>query len=295
MLILWLTAILQLYNIVAGQNSKLNVKLIPGPPDSCQSREQLTAVDTAIQSIHQTRDEILSALRPHHQCGSGLWTRVAYLNMSDPLQQCPSSWRLYSANGVRACGRQVTRSTNGGCNSQNYTVQQSLRYQKVCGQIIGYQIGSTNVFHNEQLPINQPYVDGVSVTYGEPRRHIWTFAGGISETIVDAFPTLSCPCALNGTNIQLQQPPAYVGDHYFCESANPLNTRENTNIFRYTDDPLWDGERCEGQCCTNSNSPPWFNVMLPEATSEDIEVRICADQPTTNEDVAIGLLEIYVQ
>ena len=87
----------------------------------------------------------------------------------------------------------------------------------------------------------------------------------------------------------------YVGDHYFCESANPLNTHENTNVFQYTDDPLWDGERCEGQCCTNSNSPPWFNVMLPEATSEDIEVRICANQETDNEDAAIGLLEIYVQ
>ena len=227
MLILCLASILQL---VSGQ-SMLAAKTIPGPPDSCQSREQLAAVDAPIQSIHQTRDEVLSALCPHQQCGSGLWTRVAYLNMSDPSQQCPSSWRLYSANGVRACGRPVTKSTTGGCNSQNYTVQQSLYYQKVCGQIIGYQIGSTNVFNDQQFPINEPYVDGVSVTYGEPRRHIWTFAGGISETIVAAYPTLSCPCALNGTNIRLQQPPAYVGDHYFCESANPLNTHENTNVF----------------------------------------------------------------
>ena len=85
--------------LVAGQNSVLNVKLIPGPPDSCQSREQLAAVDAAIQSIHQTRDEILSTL--HLQCGSVVWTRAAYLNMSDPSQQCPTSWRLYSANGVR--------------------------------------------------------------------------------------------------------------------------------------------------------------------------------------------------
>ena len=135
------------------------------------------------------------------------------------------------------------------------------------------------------------------MTYGEPRRHIWTFAGGISETIVAAFPSLSCPCALSGTGIRLQQPPAFVGNNYFCESANPLNTHENTNVFRYTDDPLWDGERCEGQCCNNinSNSPPWFSVMLPNVTSEKIEVCICADQETANEDVAIELLEIYVQ
>ena len=295
MLILCLTTILQL---VAGQYS-LSTKLIPGPPDPCQSCEQRAAVDVAIQNIHHARDEILSALSPHYQCGSGLWTRIAYLNMSDPLQQCPPFWRLYSANGVRACGRQVTTSTTGGCNSHTYTVRQSLQYRKVCGQIVGYQIGSTNVFHDQQLSIDEPYVDGVSVTYGDPRRHIWTFAGGISETIVDAWPTLSCPCALVGTGIQLQEPPAFVSDNYFCESGNPLNTHENTNIFRYTDDPLWDGkiESCEGQCCNNTNysSPSWFSVMLPVATSDDIEVRICANQETDNEDIAIGLLEIYVQ
>ena len=282
-----MTAILQL---VAGQYS-LNIKVIPGPPDLCQSHEQLAAVDAA---IHQVHEEVLSAL---HRCGSGLWTRVAYLNMTDPLQQCPPSWRLYSANGVRACGRQV--STTGGCNSQTYTVQQSLQYRRVCGRIIGYQIGSTNVFDDQQLSIDEPYVDGVSVTYGTSRRHIWTFAGGISETIVYATgaETLSCPCALVGTGIRPQEPPVFVGNNYFCESGNPLNTRENTNVFRYTDDPLWDGERCEGQCCNSGNysSPPWFSITLPIATNEDIEVRICANQKTDNEDVAIGLLEIYVQ
>ena len=229
MLILCLTTILQL---VAGQYS-LSTKLIPGPPDPCQSCEQRAAVDVAIQNIHHARDEILSALSPHYQCGSGLWTRIAYLNMYDPLEQCPPSWRLYSANGVRACGRQ---NTTGGCHSQNYPVQQtqtneSLPYRKVCGRIIGYQIGSTNVFENQQLSIDEPYVDGVSVTYGDPREHIWTFAGGLSETIVADFPTLSCPCALNGTGIQLQEPPVFVGDNYFCESGNPENTFENTNIF----------------------------------------------------------------
>ena len=295
MLVLCLTSILQL---VSGQNM-LAAKTIPGPPDSCQSREQLTAVDTAIQSlIYQTRNEILSALKPHYQCGSGLWTRVAYLNMSDPSQQCPSSWRLYSANGVRACGRQVTTSTTGGCNSQNYTIQQSLRYQKVCGQIIGYQIGSPDVFGDIQLSIDEPYVDGVSVTYGVPRRHIWTFAAGLSETIVTSHADhekYTCPCALNGTAFRMQQPPTFVDNNYFCESANPLNSFRNTNVFRYTDDPLWDGQRCEGQCCTGSNSPPWFSIMLPSTTTDGIEVCICSRQPTANEDTIIGLLEIYVQ
>ena len=289
-----LIVVLQLVGAQKLNSFTLSPQVVSGP-DACQS--QRAAVDTARQRLSQSVREILSSAQISNsllpQCGNGLWTRAAYLNMADPLQQCPASWRLYSANGVRACGRPVTLATTGGCYSQNYTTQFS--YQKVCGRIIGYQVGSPNVFHGQQLTLNQPYVDGVSVTYGEPRRHIWTFAGGLSETIVPAFPNLTCPCALNGTGITPQQSPAFVGDNYFCESANPLTTFENTNVFEYTADPLWDGKRCEGQCCTNSNSPPWFSIQLPNVTNEKIEVRICANQDTNNEDTPIGLLEIYMQ
>ena len=301
MLILILTAILHL---VAAQNSNnksiltLSPSVISGPTAGGTCQSQRTAVDTAIQSIHQSVQEVLSStILP--QCGDGLWTRVAYLNMTDRSQQCPPPWRLYRANGVRACGRPVTSASTGGCYSQNYTVQCS--YDKVCGRIIGYQVGSPDVFGDQQLSIDEPYVDGVSVTYGEPRRHIWTFAGGLSEMIVMSFTDhekYTCPCALNGTAFRMQQPSAFVGDRYFCESGNPQNTFENSNILRNTNDPLWDGERCEGQCCTHmrssTNSPPWFSVKLPNFTSEKIEVRICSGEPTNNEDTPIGLLEIYI-
>ena len=205
--------------------------------------------------------------------------------MSNPLHQCPSSWKFHSANGVRACGIR-----SSGCNSQNYTVLR--RYNKVCGRIIGYQVGSTDAFHDRGRPIDQSYVDGVSVTYGEPRKHIWTFASGITET--SSYPQYSCPCAqLAGT----PQPPSFVGNNYFCESANPLTTYENTGTLRYTDDPLWDGQRCdhEGQCCSRANSPPWFSVMLPYQTNEKIEIRICSRDGIGNDDTPIGLLDIYVQ
>ena len=243
--------------------------------------------DLIRQNLSQTVRNIIevSAHIPH--CGVGLWTRVAYLNMSDPVQQCPSSWRLYSANGVRACGR-----PSQGCHSQSYTVQQ--RYNKVCGQIIGYQFGSTDAFHPTTIgnnQIDQTYVDGVSVTYGTPRKHIWTFAAGISET--NAHPQFSCPCAsIAGT----PQPPSYVGNNYFCESGNPLNTFEVTGNLRYTDDPLWDGRGCdsEGQCCSNAN-PPWFSVDLPDETNEPIEIRICGFENIDNDDTPIEILDLYVQ
>ena len=47
--------------------------------------------------------------------GSNGWIRMAYLNMSNPTEECPSGFRLYSQNGVsvRACDRPVT--SGGSC------------------------------------------------------------------------------------------------------------------------------------------------------------------------------------
>ena len=43
--------------------------------------------------------------RPFCPCGgAGNWRTLANLDMSDPNQQCPSTWRLVSSPG-RACGR----------------------------------------------------------------------------------------------------------------------------------------------------------------------------------------------
>ena len=151
-----LIAVLQL---IAVGNGVLSPKVYysTGSDAQCQAQQALDSIE---QSVLESLSTLVQLPPP---CGIGPWTRVAYLNMSDPLEQCPPSWRLYSANGVRACGRQVIISTTGGCYSQNYTIQQS--YQKVCGRIIGYQIGSTDVFGDLLLSINEPYVDGVSVTY----------------------------------------------------------------------------------------------------------------------------------
>ena len=60
------------------------------------------------------------------------------------------------------------------------------------------------------VSIDGPYVDGVSLTYGSPRQHIWTFAAGQSE-----FSNVNdnCPCDVT-INITI---PPFVGGDYFCE------------------------------------------------------------------------------
>ena len=99
-----------------------------------------------------------------------------------------------------------------------------------------------------------------------------------------------CPCS---DNKQVAGPPlSTIGDRYYCESGNPNHDFENK---LYSDDPLWDGEQCEGTCCTGTSSPPWFSVQLPTPTMDMIEVSICCDQGTNDEDVPAKLIEIYVQ
>ena len=50
---------------------------------------------------------------------------------------------------------------------------------------VGYQKGNTDGFASEfhsTRSINGPCVDGVSITYGTPRKHIWRYAIGLTDS-----------------------------------------------------------------------------------------------------------------
>ena len=64
----------------------------------------------------------------------------------------------------------------------------------------------------------------------------------------------------------------------------------------YSADPLWDGSGCGStSSCCGFNNPPWFCKQLPQPTSDDIEMRVCVNQATSDEDVALEIVEVYVQ
>ena len=222
-------------------------------------------------------------------CGDGLWNRVIYINMNDSSQECPQGWRGYDGP-VRCCGRPVL--ARSSCPSAYFSAN-GYQYGKVCGRAIGYQQGSPDAFASNdsrepQETINGIYVDGVSLTHGNPRTHIWTFAAGLLEK--ETSPTNNnhrCPCD-NG-----QVSPDFVGNHFFCETGNHDSTHNQSRF--YWEDPLWNGKGCVSSACCGYNKPPWFKVKLPVATTHDIEVRICGDQSTGDEDTPIALLEVYVQ
>ena len=87
-------------------------------------------------------------------------------------------------------------------------------------------------------------------------------------------------------------PQSFIGNRYYGESGNP--TKTNVNGHLYVIDPPWDGQQCEGTCCNGTNSPPWLSVQLPAPTTDTINVSICGDQSTTEEDTPIVLLELHV-
>ena len=261
----------------------LSVVSIPGN-ETCLPQEKR---EEAIQNI---RIYVQTVIQDNNimniKCGAGQWYRVAQLNMSNSSQQCPSAWREYnSISGIKACGRLDTWSHN--CAATFYAT--SHQYSRVCGRVIGYQYSATEAFglFSVGQTIDSYYVSGVSVTHGTPRNHIWTLAAGFAESNHPRIhPTSICPC-YNLTNPQNAPPPPFVGNNYYCESGNKMNYAQS---HVYTDDPLWDGQQCEGQCCSNGKSPPWFSVELLDSTTDDIEVRICGLRGT----VAIQLLELYV-
>ena len=214
-------------------------------------------------------------------CGriTGGWTRVAQLDTTSNGHQCPSGLTQRTDGDIRTCVRDTS---TAGCSSVTFPTQ-SISYSRVCGRITGYQFGSTDGFftgHN----ISSIYLDGVSLTHGNPRQHIWSFAMGLDRTAThqNIRVTNNCPCQ----HISAKHPPSFVGNNYFCDAAN----EHYAGIHKFYSLPLWTNASC--LCCTN---PPWFYKQLPQPTTEDIEMRVCRNQNSDNEDILIQVVEIYVQ
>ena len=210
--------------------------------------------------------------------------RVADIDMTRHKENCPTGFREVTSSGKRMCGGK-----DRGCVSTSFS-SHGVEYSRVCGRIIGYQFGKTNDFlgyHSHQTSINSYFLDGIVLTYGSPRCHIWSFAGAYTQYRSD---THGCPC--NSDSFSGTIPP-YIHNDYFCDSGYRYST--DPSFMYYINDPLWDGAGCvQGSCC-QFNSPPWFCKDLPHPTSEDIELRLCLDENLSNEDIPFEVVEIYIQ
>ena len=272
------------YNQSKAEQSAVQSQQSKADSDITATQTQLTATCNNLSQILLQVDAKINDLtslilqstdmEPQSNCGPGLWYQVAHLNMSDPSQQCPSVWREYNIGGIRACGRPTTMT--GSCATRCYFT--SHQYSRVCGRVIGYQVATPDAFRQFADNIQIEF-DGINITTGAQRVHIWSYVAGHTQERPS-----NCPCASDRT----ASPPPSIGDNYYCDSGDIVSN-----------DPLWDGQHCEGTCCTGppgtNSSTPWFSVRLPAPTTDMIEVSICCDQGTHDEDTPIRLLEIYVQ
>ena len=228
---------------------------------------------------------------PCQQCGGPGWRRVVFLNMTNTSHVCPTGLRLTNYS-KRTCGR--ARSSSYSCSSTTFSVGGS-QYSWVCGRAQGYRFGWNYAFygyHGLHQGVEGQYVDGLSLTHGAPgsRQHIWTFTSSqTNRTDTWYNPAIQCPCDNGNT----RRSPPFVGNDYFCEGIKlPF-----IDIYHfYPNATLWDGQVCEGGgTCCQFNNPPWFTKNLVNSTTEDIELRLCLYNSASRANVALELLELYVQ
>ena len=117
--------------------------------------------------------------------------------MSQLEETCPSGWRTITSP-IRLCGRSDSVSS---CASVKFP-SNGMSYDRVCGRVIGYRYASPDGF-SRYFPddaIDDEYVDGVSITYGnQTREHIWTLTSGFVN---------QCPCRVPSMP---SQAPTFVG------------------------------------------------------------------------------------
>ena len=205
------------------------------------------------------------------ECGGEKgWMRIADVDATKG-DACPDGWRNITSP-VAACRAPTD---NAGCYSAQFSTHQ-VPYSRVCGMVIGYKWETCDAFQPISNLIDDPYVDGVSITYGTPRKHIWSYAVGGTQ----AGSPCSCPCTQNPG----PSPPAFVHENYYCEPG------------RSVPNPVWDGKGCstENSCCSEPNLP-WFYRQIPLTSDKNIEARICCDQDFADESVFIKEIKLFVQ
>ncbi|MBX3231435.1 MAG: hypothetical protein KIT84_10855 [Labilithrix sp.] len=207
----------------------------------------------------------------------GGWTRA--IDLDAARDGCPSAWRFDAEPG--GC-RRATNQVDGVVFDAPLS-----SFTEVLLSAVGRQRASPDAFHSDDL--DRAYMDGVSVTttIDGKRAHVFSFAVGLTEDAT-IEPENHCPCDKGA-----RTPASFVGANFLCDTA--VTTGYPEEVWQTTKD-LW-AQDARGADCTKAVAPgPRLStVKLPSASAGPLEVRLMADQPRSNEDVALKRLVVYVR
>jgi hypothetical protein len=205
----------------------------------------------------------------------GGWARAIDL---DPTRDgCPTRWDF----DATAMGCSIARPDCTG-ETRTFVVEVPVeQWREVRGYVRGYQFRTPDGFRTSASSLDNHYVDGVSITTGNPRRHLWTL--GVGLFMPPGTAPNACPCDGGPA------PPSFVGDQWTCETGNDAPTFENEPIW-YVDDPLWDSDAHVAGCAAADD---WFVSSLETPSADPIEVRIMLDQ--CDDGLAVTALRLFVR
>ena len=194
----------------------------------------------------------------------GGWTQVTDLDFS--VDSCPGAWvqtgSLCYRDEVSSGSRSATFDTLG------------VSYDEVLGTLEAYQYYSMDAFgqsRNSSNSLDQTYVDGFSLTVDDGngnRVHVFSWAIGLTPGYNTSY-----DCPGDGG----EAPPSFVGSDYLCETGNTSSSWTN----------VW-------------YSPALFvntpvQVTLSGTTTEDLEGRLMSNQDSSNEDIGVAAIELWVR
>ena len=194
-----------------------------------------------------------------------IYTRTASLHIGKQCISCSKVCPWLCCHPYQVCAYVVLVSLLVGAGQHSTTVDSCLRStttKVLSGGSGECQIGSPATFYSalrQDVSIDSWYLEGISLTHGSPRQHIWLFAATPSETyqVTPTDPSLY-PCSNSAVTYST---PLFVGNDYFCETANSQSCCPKGRFF--TSNLLWYGQGCgAASTCCSYNTPPWFYKRL---------------------------------
>jgi hypothetical protein len=198
----------------------------------------------------------------------GGWTLV--VDEDYTTESCPSDWTDHSSYNL--CYRDTLDS--GAELSATFDTL-GITFDEVLGSVTAYQYYSMDAFGSgraSSATVDDLYVDGLSITITSSagfRQHVFSYAIGLSS---GAYPDYDCP------DVGGDDPPSFVGSDYLCETGNSSTSSYSSQWYTT---PLFAGE--------------WFQVTLPDSSESEIEARLISDQDSSNEDIGVETLTIYIR